>query len=370
MIPFSTESVSMLVQPLRALEARATPTPAREPEHRVAVLLNANARKVDARVVKTLSHVVPAQDLFLSRSELDCRRIIQTVLERNYTRVFTGGGDGTFMGFVNEMFRQLEPRGRFSGKRAPSFGVLKLGTGNGLANHVHASGGEDGLLRDVTRARAGKVPGSKRMELLLVDGQRSPFAGLGVDGKLLNDFLWVKQHLGRGPLKHLLSGVGGYFSAVTLRTVPHYLTHSTWVGCEVVNGSAGEAWRVGPHGVPVGAPIAPGETIFKGDLMMAAAATMPFYGYGLRMFPFAGERPGMMQLRLGQLPPTSILAHLPQLWTGRWFPEGLHDFYAREVHIRFTRPMPFQVGGDAAGYRQEVKLGMAPESVELMDFEG
>ena len=183
----------------------------------------------------------------------------------------------------------------------------------------------------------------------MVDGQRTPFAGLGVDGKLLNDYVWVKENLGRGMLKPMLSGVGGYLSSVAFKTVPHYLSNSTWVECEVINGQAGEAWRVGPDGAPVGEPIAPGGTLFQGELMMAAAATMPFYGYGLRMFPFAGKRQGMMQLRLGQLQPTHILANLPRLWTGRWFPEGLKDYYAREVHIRFSRPMPFQMGGGRGG---------------------
>lgn len=360
----------MLVQPLRSVDPRQIPSVTGAPEHKVAVLLNANARKVDARVVKSLSHLVPEQDLFLSRSELDCRRIVQTVLERNYPMVFTGGGDGTFQCFVNEVFRQLEPRGRFAGRRAPRFGVLKLGTGNGLATFVNAGSGSDGILQDVVRARAGEVPGYRRMDLLQVDGQRTPFAGLGVDGKLLNDYIWVKSNLGRGFFKKMLSGPGGYFSAVAFKTAPHYLTNSTWVECEITNGQAGEAYRVGPDGNPVGAPIAPGKTIFKGELMMAAAATMPFYGYGFRMFPFAGERRGMMQLRLGQLQATTILANLPKLWAGRWFPEGIQDYYASEVTIRFTKPMPFQMGGDAAGYREEVKLSVAPEAVELLDFHG
>jgi hypothetical protein len=208
------------------------------------------------------------------------------------------------------------------------------------------------------------------MDLLQVDGRRAPFAGLGVDGKVLNDYIWVKSTLGKGMLKRVLSGPGGYFSAVAFKTVPHYLTNSTWVDCEITNGWAGEAYRAGPDGNPVGTPIAPGQTIFKGRLMMAAAATMPFYGYGFRMFPFAGERRGMMQLRLGQLHAPTILANLPKLWTGRWFPEGLQDFYAQEVHIRFAKAMPFQIGGDAAGYREEVKLSVAPESVELLNFHG
>src|ERR1700758_2517710 len=42
-----------------------------QPTPRVAVLLNARARKVTPRVVRALSHVVPRSDLYLSRSEKD-----------------------------------------------------------------------------------------------------------------------------------------------------------------------------------------------------------------------------------------------------------------------------------------------------------
>jgi diacylglycerol kinase family enzyme len=156
---------------------------------------------------------------------------------------------------------------------------------------------------------------------------------------------------------------------VAFKTVPHYLVNSTWVECEVING-AHEAYRLGPDGSPVGAPIAPGEAMFRGKLMMAGAATMPFYGYGLRMFPFAHQRRGMMHVRLGQVHATSVLANLPKLWEGRWFPEGIHDFHAKDVTIRFAQPMPLQIGGDAAGYREEVKLSVAPETVDLLDFHG
>jgi diacylglycerol kinase family enzyme len=361
----------MLVQPLRSSEFRQVPETPVASEKKVAVLLNANARKVDARVVKSLSHVVPEEDIFLSRSPLDARRIVQSVLERSYPLVFMGGGDGTFMGFVNELIRQTEPRGRFAGQPLPRLGVLKLGTGNGIATFVNASSPRgDGILHDVVRARAGDVTGLRRMDMVLVDGQRAPFAGLGVDGKLLNDYIWVKENLGKGLLRRVMTGSGGYFSAVAFKTVPHYLTHSTWVECEVLNGAASEAWRLGPDGSPAGEPLAPGAVLFRGKLMMAGAATMPFYGYGFRMFPFASHRRGMMHVRLGQVNTTRVLANLPKLWEGRWFPEGIHDFHARDVTIRFARPMPFQVGGDAAGYREEVKLSVAPESVELVDFHG
>ncbi|MBN9686369.1 MULTISPECIES: diacylglycerol/lipid kinase family protein [unclassified Corallococcus] len=360
----------MLVQPLRSTDFRRSPAALPSAEPKVAVLLNANARKVDARVVKLLSHVVPEEDLFLSRSPLDARRIAQTVLERGYPTVFTGGGDGTFMGFVNEVLQQVGPRGKFAGQAAPRFGILKLGTGNGIAAFVNASSTRgDGILNDVVRARAAEFPSVRTMDLVQVDGQRAPFAGLGVDGKVLNDYISVKESLGKGMFKRVMSGGGGYFSAVAFKTVPHYLTSSVLVECEVVNGPS-EAYRLGAEGQTVGAPLAPGAVLFRGKLMMAAAGTMPFYGYGFRMFPHANDRRGFLQLRLGQVSPTQVLANLPRLWNGRWAPEGLHDFHAREVTIRFARPMPFQVGGDAAGYREQVTLSVAPESIELLDFNG
>jgi diacylglycerol kinase family enzyme len=101
---------------------------------------------------------------------------------------------------------------------------------------------------------------------------------------------------------------------------------------------------------------------------MAAAGTIPFYGFDFKIFPFAAKRAGMMHLRVGAESPSRIVANLSKLWRGRWFPKGILDFHARDVRIQFERPMPFQIGGDAEGYRDEVVLELAPEAVEVMDF--
>jgi diacylglycerol kinase family enzyme len=78
----------------------------------------------------------------------------------------------------------------------------------------------------------------------------------------------------------------------------------------------------------------------------------------------------MMHLRLGAESTPVILANLPKLWKGKWFPRGIHDFHAQEVHISFGRPMALQVAGDAEGYREQLTLAVAPEQVELVDFSG
>jgi diacylglycerol kinase family enzyme len=357
----------MFAQPFRA---EVEQLPARlEADHRVAVLLNASARRVNARVVRALSHVVPQADLFISRSELDARRIAQQVVDRGYPTVFLGGGDGTVTCFINEILTQVALRRQHHPTPAPRFGVLKLGTGNSVASLVKASTTRgDGFVDDVLRARAGEVPGYRTIDLLLVDGKRAPFAGVGMDGKILNDYNWVKRTFSEGPLSKVMTGPGGYFTSVAFKTVPHYLANPNTVDCEVVNGPW-TAYRMGPDGTPL-ETYAPGAMLYRGKTVIAAAGTVPFYGYELKIFPFAGKRRGMMNLRLGTVPTTSILANLPGLWQGTWFPEGLHDFLAKDVTLKFTRPMPFQVSGDAEGYRDEVHFQIAPEPIELVDFTG
>jgi diacylglycerol kinase family enzyme len=359
----------MWVQPFRNAELTVVP-PKPTVESKVAVLLNANARKVTSRVVRALSHAVPEGDLYLSKSELDCRRIAQTVLDKRYHTVFLGGGDGTFMGFVNELLNQAEVRRRHHASQpVPRFGVLKLGTGNSVATLVKASAAKnDGVLDDVLRARAGEVPGYRTLDLLMVEGKRAPFAGLGLDGKLLNDYIWVKERLGKGMLEPLMKGGAGYFTSVAFKTVPYYLSHSTSVECEIINEGV-TAYKCGPDGLPVKS-WEKGETMFKGPLMMAAAGTVPFYGYELKMFPFAAKRRGMMNLRFGALSTTGILANLKGLWAGTWHPENMHDVLCSDVRIKFARPMAFQVAGDAEGYREDVRFSVASEPIEVVDFTG
>jgi diacylglycerol kinase family enzyme len=343
--------------------AQTSPHPEQAP-HRVAVLLNAKARRVTPRVVRALSHVIPRSDLFLSRSPLDARRIARAVLARGYDTVFCGGGDGTFIGFADEILAEAE-RAR---AQTPRFGVLKLGTGNGLAALVHASPVRDGgVLEDVRRAREGGIPGYRTLELLEVEGRRAQFAGLGVDARLLNDYLELKTQVQGTRLARLLTGSRGYAAAVALRTVPQVLAHRQAVEVEVSNLSDLPAFRLDSQGQPV-EEFAPGQVLFRGPAMLVAAGTIPFYGYALRMFPFAGLRPGYMQLRLGTVKPLEVLRHLQAMWRGEWFPRSIHDFHVARVGVRSVQPMPLQIGGDAAGFRKEIELGMSADRLELVDW--
>jgi len=344
----------------RALAA-AIPLEVAPSRSRVAVLLNANARSVNAQVRRSLSLVVPDEHLYLSRNDAEASDIAEAVVSRRYSTVFTGGGDGTFVDWVNRILESAERRGA----RAPRFGVLALGTGNAVAEMVGASPRRH--VEDLARFVRGEVGTTRRLDLVTCEGRRTPFAGAGMDAAVLNDYRWLKEALAGTPFARLGLGLAGYGLAIALRSAPRKVMERPSY-CEIQN-TGGPAWRLDAAGVRIGRPIAHGELLYAGPCMLAAASTVPYYGLGLKAFPFAGTEPGSMQLRLATaIGVGTLLANLPSVWAGSFTHPGLVDFHAERVTLRFDRPTPLQIGGDAEGLRRELTIGMAADPVELVDF--
>src|SRR5262249_2305490 len=158
--------------------------------------------------------------------------IARTILTRGYDTVFCGGGGGTFIGVADEILSQ----GERAHASAPRFGGLKLGTGNGRAALLPASpvGGARGGA-GLPPAREGAVPGYRPLELLKVEGRPAQFAGLGLDARLLNDYLGLKSRV-QGTWGHwALTGARGYALTVGLRTLPHALVRRLTEEVEVHN---------------------------------------------------------------------------------------------------------------------------------------
>ncbi len=328
----------------------------------VAVLLNGNAKHVNEAVRRQLSAVVPDEHLYFSRSHEEANAIAEEVVGRRYRTVFTGGGDGTFVAWVNRILDRAERRAA----RPPRFGVLALGTGNALAEMVGARTHRHA--EDLARFVRGEVDAVRRLDLLTCDGRRTPFAGVGIDAAVLNDYNWVKDRLAGTPLRRLGLGASGYGLAVALRSAPRRLIERRPAYCEIVNVGR-PAWRLDGAGNRIGRPVPHGELLYAGPCMMAAASTVPYYGLGLRAFPFADRAPGMMQVRIAsEISMAALLLNLPKVWSGDFAHPGLVDFHADRVHVKFEREMPLQVGGDAEGWREEITFGMATSPVEIVDF--
>ena len=94
--------------------------------HRAAFLLNANARAVNDALIEELAEIVPAGDLFLSRTLEDAEVFVRTIARRGYGQGYLGGGDGTLVTSLG-LLRKIVKK---EGLEMPAVGVLKLGTGN------------------------------------------------------------------------------------------------------------------------------------------------------------------------------------------------------------------------------------------------
>lgn len=328
--------------------------------HRSAFILNANARAVNDRLAEQLAAVVPAGDLFLSRTLEDAEAFARTIARRGYGKVFTGGGDGTLVATV----RLLKKATQQEGAPMPQVGVLKLGTGNAMARALGAGRALVDAHHVVAQGEATPV----RMDLVETEeGVSSPFAGMGYDGEILNDYVWLKRRASTPFTKALAESVLGYLGAMALRTVPREMTEAPAKIRVVSNHEAIRMVRRGDVDVEERLPA--GTVLYEGCASTTSVSTIPYYGFGFTMFPFAGRKPGYMQLRVVALSIPTILANLwPAIWQGTFRHPDLHDFLVKDVVVESDKPLPYQVGGDAAGCRAKLTFKVSEQPLEMLQL--
>jgi diacylglycerol kinase family enzyme len=326
--------------------------------HRAAFLLNRNARAVSDRLVERLASVVPAGDLFLSRTLDDATVFARAIARRGYGQVFLGGGDGTLVTTMN----LLRAHTAAEGLPMPSVGVLKLGTGNAMAL---ALGALDPLTD--THHILQKGPAQQRAVDFVEtdDGTLTPFAGMGYDGRVLNDYVWLKERAHGSPVTRALAeSVGGYLGAMLFRSVPQELGRPA-ANLRITSKHDAFFMRPTDHGdveerIPAGTPL------FQGSAATVCIGSIPYFGFGFTMFPFAMKKAGHVQLRVVGASIPSILANLyPKVWKGTWRHPRLLDFHVRDVQVESDHPLPYQVGGDARGHQTRLHFRVAEQPVDM-----
>ncbi len=335
---------------------------------RAAVLLNANAKRVTPKLMAKAAALVPEDELFCTHTFEEARQAAERIIAQGFSMVFTGGGDGTFMGTLHEMMKVIRER-RQAGLPAelPRIGILKLGTGNALAALCGASGGS-GVFQDIRRAGSGGCPLTRTIRLVETDdGILAPFVGVGLDAGILNFYVEKKKAAAEHFYGPLFEGAFGYFSAVVFKAVPKYLFRGHTTDIEVI--ARAPAWRCGPGDVLETEPAPAGTTLFRGPVLLASAGTTPFYGYKFKMFPLWNKAPGLMHLRIVALAPGTVVLNLPGVWKGTYRSPLVPEFLCTDVEIRsLNEKVPFQIGGDAGGYRESVRWKISDSTFDLVDF--
>lgn len=329
---------------------------------RVAVVVNGNAKQVTADLVETLDQIVQSGDLFVSRSLEEGKEIARTIVERGYPTVLTGGGDGTFVQMVTWIVRAAEQAQR----PLPRFGLLKLGTGNALAWVLGAQNPRGrGVVADLARLR--REGGSRILRLIEVEGHLTPFAGLGADAIALQNYETMRNVFYSSPvLKHVATGPIMHAAAFFGMSAPEMLIKPV-LQVRVVN--EGEpAVRIGQDGRPVGAPIEKGETIYAGPVRMLAFSTIPYWGFGARIFPYADEREDRFNLRIVNFGSIAAVANLKKIWQGTYRTDRMHDFLVERMCVHCEKPTPVQIGGDVLGTRQVITAELTKRPIRVVDY--
>lgn len=344
----------------------------RASNRRVALLLNCNARRVDAACIQEMRDLVGAEHVYASRSLAEAEAMARQIVHAEYDVVACGGGDGTLASSINRILRYVaeanawRAQARAHGQRpraalhAPTFAFIALGTGNAVGHVVHSrSPTED--LRHLCEADALSL---LRLPLIVgEDGQRFLFGGLGYDSLVLHDYNALIAAYGYDWLRSLW----GYAAAVMARTLPRVVRGESAIQTQVH--SVGRAWYIDPCNNDK--PIALGADVplFDGEADLLAIGTIGYFGYGMRAFPFAGALPDTMNLRIASMSAARTLAHLPQIWRGTLRdPARLRDWAVEGVRLSFATPYPFEHSGDDQGTVQQMTLRISPQKLSLVQF--
>ncbi len=320
-------------------------TPVDATRAKVAVVLNGNARSVDERLVSDLRGLLQDETLYVSHSLDQSRFIARHVINQGFDVVLCGGGDGTFTQVLSDI-AALRPA------HLPAFGLLRLGTGNALANALGARGGLKGLAADLRAIRDPRRRAT--LDLISSEGRLSPFAGVGLDAMILEDYNATRNGALRQVLGGRLDGPLGYGLAIASRSTWRLARNERPV--VTIRNEGAPVYQLDHAGRRVGRPLQRGELIYRGPVTIAATSTIPFYGFRCRLFPQADTLEGRFQLRVSNCGPLEIIPQLHKLFSGELRSDNIKDYACRAISIHHESGTPFQIGGDLVGTRRSVTL--------------
>jgi hypothetical protein len=238
------------------------------------------------------------------------------------------------------------------------------------------------------------------------------FAGVGFDSLLLQDFKDLKAwSVRKGILRETLGSVMGYVVALVSKTLPKCIQQNAHqIQVTITSTDENAVWIDHRRGDVVRklnpatttllpcndtttttTTTTPPTLVYKGSAGIVAAGTSPFYGGGLRLFPFARMTLDKMHLRVGRIHPLRGFLQIPYIFTGSYRDTrpgsfGCLDFLANDftVNVRPTdmgnnantttnntkkkNGYPLQHSGESIGSCEQFRLRVVPAPVKFVTF--
>ena len=330
----------------------------------VALWFNGNARRVTPKVIAAFRDKLPRARTYICSDFDSARAMAKELAAAPPLLLFCGGGDGTAVTLLNYL--------REAGSSIfPRMALLRLGTGNGWPRATNAPSWESSLKK---LSQLSIEPRTTRFQLVEVEGQLCQFAGVGWDATVLHDYRRnlekrAQQLVASELVTKLHKGMLGYLYSTYRITVPEELgrlvrKERTRV---VVENQGEPAIALDPQGDPLALPKT-SSRLYDGYVSVGAAACEPYWGLGFKAFPHAQRFPGRINVRVYDRPIHEAVARSISLWRGGLRDAGMHDYFVTKAKMTFSRPVPFQIGGDVQGLRETVEYQVAKETLELLDW--
>jgi len=410
---------------------------------RPAIILNTNARSVSEDLVPIAESIFGKEYVYVTTSEEEAKQAAASMMQQNISMVIPVGGDGTLSSLINFLCSHIRETFPFltveeAMKELPLVAYLPLGTGNGVGSVVGSElmfnnqptwkifGQKRRKLRNVENILksfheiaqqmnenpdylntdlAPDVVEIPMMEVSYPDSKLHDdtlcfFAGAGFDSLMLQDFQSVKKWAIRTKiLTKTLSSVAGYCVALVVKTLPKCVTRQEHnIQVRLTTRDPETLWvdhrrgdvvqQVGPTSSS-GSNNKDGETLlYQGMTGILAAGTSPFYGGGLRLFPFARMTKDKMHLRLGRIHPLRGFFNIPQIFEGSFRDKrsssfGCMDYIGGDFDVfisttattsdsedesdnKNTKGFPVQHSGESVGYFERFRLRVVKQPVRFV----
>ena len=327
----------------------------------IAIILNNNARNVNKSIKEQVEELIPKRNIFYTKSLEEADATIAKILNSQYTHIFTGGGDGTLVYFINKM-KEIKKKAKIKTK-LPAIGILKLGTGNAVA--IYTNSGKK-ISDDLETVLKGGTYRTDSVDFVKIDDKYFTFGGFGMDALVLNDYDMMKK-LPNKFLRYPFAGLKGYFISALGITLPKTLFLKPTI-IEIYANDENAYSASMTEGFKK-LNIKKGDLIYKGPFTVTAIGTTPFYGYGLKVLPFANKKKGYFQIRVMNFRPLLIALKVLKAWNGFYEGDDVHDFLLKDVTVKFSKPSPLQIAGDAAGYKKEIRIQVSKEKIDFIKFQ-
>jgi hypothetical protein len=338
----------------------------------VAVIVNLHARRGSEAVATAFRRALPKAHVVASHSLEETADLARDLCDHPPGLVLSAGGDGTAIALINAIRSASPTRLPYERAGGPGFdvlGVLPLGTGNALARATGAPRWRAAIaaLRQLGGSLLGarRLP-SRRFDLVEVAGTLAHFAGTGWDAEIIDDFHAQRRGVGVLPYRYR-NGLAGYLHGLFTRTIPRHLMTEP-VEVELTN-TGEDAMSVDDDGRPIAVRGGGhGAVLYRGPVSVCGAGTSSEWGFGFRAFPFAGLAGRRFCMRVYAGRALEATFRMASLWRGAHPLSKMHTWLLTRCRAAFSRPVPFQIGGDRLGHRSDVEYALGREQVDLLDW--